>query len=89
MEDTFMRLVVGERLAEAEQLAARAAARRAAREAWPPRPSLRALAAPADSRAMRALFSIDLRADRARALDLASLVAAAIGGVALLAALCP
>lgn len=44
--------------------------------------------AAADSRAGRAVLSTGLRADWLRVLDMAGLVAAAAGGVALLSALC-
>jgi hypothetical protein len=97
MEDTYFRLLVRERLAEAERIGYHAVrvtapeplsgqAARPERHQWLrvslPVPAL------ADSRAGRAVLSTSLLTDWLRVLDTIGLVAAAAGGVALLSVLC-
>jgi hypothetical protein len=97
MEDTYFRMLVRERLAEAERIGHHAVrvsapgplsgqAARPARYHWLrgslPVPAL------ADSRAGRAVLSTSLLTDWLRVLDMVGLVAAATGGVALLSVLC-
>jgi hypothetical protein len=95
MEDTYFRLVVRERLGEAERIGYHAVrvtapeplsgqSARPARHHWL-RVSLPALA---DSRAGGAVLSTSLLTDWLRVLDTIGLVAAAAGGVALLSVLC-
>jgi hypothetical protein len=97
MEDTYFRMLVRERLAEAERIGYQAArspapeplsgrAARPARDHW--LRVLLPLPAVADSRLGRAILSTSLGTEWLRLADLFGLLGAGVGAVALLSVLC-